>query len=122
MNISITWNPGDTWRKLGYFYYTNSLLFRSVVEQNPQWNVLEEPPVGAVLQLSVNSQRSLSLTNTTGFFPDVQDAYTQQFIFPFETPEEYQAQASKYSLYSLLNYDELNGWTQDTELAATGSL
>jgi hypothetical protein len=121
MNISITWNPGDTWRKLGYFYYTNSLDFRSVIEQNPQWSVTEEPPVGAVLSLDVNSQRQLSSTNNSGFFVDTENAGILERIFPFDSLAEYDAQASKYNLYSLVNYNEVNGYTQDTPEALTGN-
>jgi hypothetical protein len=121
MNISITWNPGDTWRKLGYFYYTNSLDFRSVIEQNPQWSVTEEPPVGVVLSLDVNSQRVLSSTNNDGFFVNTENAGVLERIFPFESLEEYEAQASKYNLYSLVNYNEVNGYTMDTPEALTGN-
>jgi hypothetical protein len=122
MNISVTWNPGDTWRKLGYFYYTDSLDYRSVIEQNPQWGVLTEPPVGAVLLLDVNDSRLNTGLNVAGFFPDVPDEGESETIFPFEYMEQYETQAAKYSLYSLLNYNELNGYTQDTPEAATGDL
>jgi len=121
MNISITWNPGDTWRKLGYFYYTNSLDFRSVIEQNPQWSVTEEPPIGVVLSLDVNSQRVLSSTNNSDFFVDTENAGVLERIFPFGSLAEYDAQASKYNLYSLVNYNEVNGYTQDTPEALTGN-
>jgi hypothetical protein len=121
MNISITWNPGDTWRKLGYFYYTNSLDFRSVIEQNPQWSVTEEPPVGVVLSLDVNSQRVLSSTNNDGFFVNTENAGVLERIFPFESLAEYEAQASKYNLYSLVNYNEVNGYTMDTPEARSGN-
>ena len=121
MNISITWNPGDTWRKLGYFYYTNSLDFRSVIEQNPQWSVTEEPPVGVVLSLDVNSQRVLSSTNNSDFFVNTENAGVLERIFPFDSLAEYDAQASKYNLYSLVNYNEVNGYTQDTPEALTGN-
>lgn len=121
MNISITWNPGDTWRKLGYFYYTNSLQYRSVIEQNPQWNVMIEPPIGTVLSLDVDDSRTLSTTNNSGFFSTATDEYLQDIIFPFEYEEQYYSQAAKYSLYSLVNYNELNGYTQDTTQAATGN-
>ena len=121
MNISITWNPGDTWRKLGYYYYTNSLDYRAVIEQNPQWDVITEPPTGAVFVLDVEDSRQLSGTTNSGFFPQLPDAYVQESIFPFNTITEYEDQAAKYSLYSLLNYNELNGYTQDTDQAATGN-
>jgi ABC-type Fe2+-enterobactin transport system substrate-binding protein len=121
MNVSVTWNPGDTWRKLGYLYYTNSLEFRAVIDQNPQWSVTEEPPVGTVLSLSVNNQRALGAANNPTFFVDTDDAYTQELIFPFGSTQEYEAQVAKYSLYSLLNYNELNGYTMDTTEAKTGN-
>jgi len=122
MNVSITWNPGDTWRKLGYYYYTDSLKFRAVIEQNPQWSVIEEPPVGAVLSLEVDSARNISTTNNSGFFSLETDGFAQEAIFPFEFQEQYDSQIKKYSIYSLINYNELNGYTQDTEQAATGNL
>lgn len=122
MNVSITWNPGDTWRKLGYYYYTDSLKFRAVIEQNPQWSVIEEPPVGAVLSLEVDSARNISTTNNSGFFSLETDEFAQEAIFPFEFQEQYDSQIKKYSIYSLINYNELNGYTQDTEQAATGNL
>ena len=121
MNVSITWNPGDTWRKLGYYYYTNSLDYRAVIEQNPQWQVTEEPPVGAVLLLNVNSERVRTSTNTPGFFVDTTDAGVLETVFPFDSVAEYEAQATKYSVYSLVNYNELNGYTMDTEVALTGN-
>ena len=122
MDISITWNPGDTWRKLGYFYYTNSLEYRAVIEQNPQWNVMEEPPIGAVLSLNADQSRTLGTTNNSGFFSTAAaDEYIQDLVFPFEYEEQFLDQAAKYSLYSLVNYNELNGYTQDTPEAASGN-
>jgi hypothetical protein len=121
MNITVTWNPGDTWRKLGYYYYTDSLDYRTVLEQNPQWNVITEPPTGAVLILNVDNTRTAGTTTNSGFFPQVQDGYIDQFIFPFESQTDYDAQASKYNLYGILNYNECNGYTQDTPQAAGGS-
>jgi hypothetical protein len=120
MNISITWNPGDTWRKLGYYYYTNSLDYRAVIEQNPQWNVTEEPPTGAVLLLNVNNARARTSLNNDGFFVNTEDVAVLEAIFPFDSVEEYEAQATKYNLYSLINYNECNGYTMDTPEALTG--
>ena len=87
-NVSITWNPGDTWRKLGYYYYTDSLDYRGVIEQNPQWSVTEEPPVGTVMLLNVNPSRVRAGTNLSGFFVDTEDAGVQELIFPFDYVSE----------------------------------
>jgi hypothetical protein len=121
MNISITWNPGDTWRKLGYYYYTNSLDYRAVIEQNPQWSVTEEPPVGTVMLLNVNDARVRTGINNSGFFVNTEDAGVLEAIFPFDYVEEYEAQAMKYNVYALVNYNELNGYTMDTTEALTGN-
>ena len=121
MNVTITWNPGDTWRKLGYLYYTDSLQYRAVLEQNPQWSVMTEPPIGASLLLDVNEARQLSATGNPGFFVDTPDVNMQEMVFPFEYPEQYYAQAAKYSLYSIVNYNECNGYTMDTPEALTGN-
>ena len=121
MNVSITWNPGDTWRKLGYLYYTNSLDYRGVIEQNPQWTVTEEPPVGTVLSLQVNADRTRSGIDNPEFFVDTENNGIQELIFPFDYRSQYDAQAAKYSLYSLTNYNQLNGYTMDTPEATTGN-
>ena len=77
--------------------------------------------MGTVLSLSVNNQRSPGFAGNPSFFVDTDDAYTQELIFPFSSLQEYEAQAVKYSLYSLVNYNELNGYTMDTPEALTGN-
>ena len=92
-----------------------------MIEQNPQWSVTEEPPIGAVLSLNVNTARTRAATNNSGFFVDTENAGVLETIFPFDSLEAYNRQAAKYNLYSLVNYNELNGYTMDTPEALTGN-
>lgn len=93
-----------------------------MIEQNPQWSVFEEPPIGTVISLEVDDSRTLGTTNTSGFFSSAATDYAEQEkYFPFDYKEQYEAQAAKYSFYSLVNFNELNGYTQDTPEAQTGN-
>jgi len=46
MTVSFPFQQQHTWRKLGYLYFTDSLDYRQVLEENPQWKVTELPPWG----------------------------------------------------------------------------
>ena len=52
MTISFPFEQQFTWRQLGYLYFQDSLDYREVLTQNPEWNVTELPPIGAQLRLS----------------------------------------------------------------------
>ena len=54
--ITVPFQPQFNWRKLGYLFYTDSMKYRDVLDNNPQWTVTELPPLGA--QLSIQSELS----------------------------------------------------------------
>ena len=114
-----TFAPGDTWRKLGYLAYTNSTDYRQVLETNPDWDVLTLPPVGAVIKIEVEDSKP-GQTLVSGFFWEEVDNNIEATIFPFDSITQYESQVSKYTYYSLLNNNELNGYTMDTNEAVTG--
>jgi hypothetical protein len=111
-----------TWRKLGYLFFTNSLSYREVLEQNRQWNVTELPPVGA--QLVVNGSEAGRSNNGiigTTLTPAQQTGEDPaQTIYPFNTPAEYEQAVDRYNLYGVLYRESLNGYSADSEAAATG--
>jgi hypothetical protein len=108
---------GDTWRKLGYVYYTNSLEYREVINQNPQWTVVENPPVGAQLLISPDG----SSPNQQSLFTDgLESFYTQDIIFPYTVVDEFVAATIRYPLSALLDPYAINGYSQDDEQAFTG--
>jgi len=68
MSVSFPFQQQFTWRKLGFLYFTNSLSYREVLEENPQWKVTELPPVGAQIRLSNVSPQSTPGGITQGSF------------------------------------------------------
>jgi hypothetical protein len=108
---------GDTWRKLGYVYFTNSLDYREVIDQNPQWTVVENPPVGAQLRITSSG---LSSNEQSTFLGGLESFYTQDIIFPFTETDEFIAATIRYPLPALLNPYAINGYSQDDEQAFTG--
>jgi hypothetical protein len=122
MTVSFPWQPQYSWRKLGYLAYTNSLQYREVLEQNPQWSVWELPPIGAQMRLTSApttsgtpgglTQGSFITGESTG---DASDA-----IFPYDTQKEYNTALYRYTLQGVLDRESLNGITFDSTQAITG--
>jgi hypothetical protein len=123
MTVSVPFQQQDTWRKLGYLYFTNSLDYREVLTQNPQWKVTELPPVGAQLRLSPSANTSGTpggLTQGSFIFglPTGQDSAA---FFPFITEETYTTSLNRYTLQGVIDSEELNGITFDSTQAITGN-
>jgi hypothetical protein len=122
MTVSVPFQQQDTWRKLGYLYFTNSLDYREVLEQNPQWKVTELPPLGAQLRISASANTSGTpggLTQGSFLFglPSGQDSTA---IFPYDTEESYDIALNRYTLQGVIDREELNGITFDSTQAITG--
>ena len=122
MTVSVPFQQQFTWRKLGYLYFTNSLDYRQVLEQNPQWKVTELPPLGAQLRISPAAGTSgtaggLSQGSFVFGLPTGQD---QVNIFPYETEESYSLSLSRYTLQGVLDRESINGITLDSTQAITG--
>jgi len=107
-----------TWRKLGYGFYSNSLAYRQVLDNNPRWSVVELPPPGTVLVGGTTnsgagaSQQSPIFGRSSG--QEVLDFY------PFSSEGEYFSSLSLYSRSSLREVSRLNGWSMDSSEVVTG--
>jgi hypothetical protein len=120
MTVSIPFDQSYTWRKLGFLYFTDSLSYREVLEQNPQWDVTELPPVGAQLRISsVGAQASNALSQGSFVF-DGTDNPVQEFIYPFDTLEDYVVSLVRYPEAALANVNQINGINYNDTAAITG--
>ena len=119
MTVSIPFEPQFSWRKLGYLYFTDSLSYREVLEQNPQWTVTELPPIGAQLRISGANGFAGTLTQGSFIFglPAGQQA---DAIFPYDTEQEYVDALDKYTVQGVVERDTINGITLDSIQAITG--
>jgi len=122
MTVSVSFQQPFTWRKLGYLYFTNSLDYRQVLEENPQWTVTELPPLGAQLRISP----AAGTTGTPGglsqgsFVFGLPTGQEQINVFPFETEESYNIALNRYTLQGVIDREEINGITFDSTPAITG--
>ena len=119
MTISVPFQPQFTWRKLDYLYFEDSLSYREVLEQNPQWTVTELPPVGAQLLISGQNGTAGTLSQGNFIFGDV-NPETYDDIFPYETEVSYTAALDRYTLQGVVERDTINGITLDSAQAVTG--
>ena len=120
MSISVPFQQQFTWRKLGYLYFEDSLSYREVLEQNPQWSVTELPPIGA--QLLISGQNGTSGTLSQGnFIFGLPNASVYDNIFPYDSEASYTTALNRYTLQGVVERDSINGITLDSAQAITGS-
>lgn len=122
MTVSVSFQQNFTWRKLGYLYFTNSLDYRSVLEQNSQWRVTELPPIGAQLLISPDSNSLGTPGGLTqgSFITNSTTSAQSDAIYPFDSEESYTKALYRYNLQGVVERESLNGITFDSEQAVTG--
>jgi hypothetical protein len=122
MTVSFPWQPQHSWRKLGYLAFTNSLDYREVLEQNPQWKVTELPPLGAQIRISpaAGTSGNPGGLRQGSFIFGLPAGQNQAAIFPFDTPGAYREALNRYTLQGVLDRETINGITFDSVSAITG--
>lgn len=123
MTVSVPFQQQHTWRKLGYLYFTDSLEYREVLTQNPQWKVTELPPLGAQLRLSpaVNTVGTPGGLSQGSFIVGQPTGQNAANIYPYDTPEAYTEALNRYTLQGVIDHETLNGITFDSIPAITGN-
>jgi hypothetical protein len=122
MTVSVPFQQQFTWRKLGYLYFTDSLSYREVLNQNPQWKVTELPPIGAQLRITGTSNGN----GTTGglsqgsFIFGLPTGEQRDAIYPFDTTESYVEALNRYTVQGVVDRDSINGVHLDSASAITG--
>ena len=119
MTVSLPWQQTFTWRKLGYLFFQDSLKYRDVLEQNPQWQVNKLPPIGAQLRITGNGGATNGLSISPFIF-GLPTGNESDAIFPFDTESEYVASLDRYTLEGVTNRNNINGITMDSTQAITG--
>ena len=122
MTVSVPWQQQHTWRKLGYLYFTNSLEYRQVLEENPQWKATELPPIGAQLRLSPAANTSGTPGGLTqgSFIFGLPTGENAAEIFPYDTEASYTQALNRYTLQGVVERESINGITFDSTQAITG--
>lgn len=119
MSVSLPFQQQFTWRKLGYLFFEDSLSYREVLEQNPQWSVTRLPPVGAQLRISGNGGNAGTLSQGN-FIVGLPSGEEEAVIFPYDTADQYDAALYRYTLQGVVERETLNGITFDSTQAITG--
>jgi hypothetical protein len=119
MTVSVPFQQQFTWRKLGYLFFTDSLSYREVLEQNPQWKVTELPPIGAQIRVSAAQNEISGLVQGNFIFGNPL-ADSKFEIYPFDTIEDYTKALIKYSPSAVAQRDKINGYSIDSEVTTQG--
>jgi hypothetical protein len=116
---SLSFQSGSTWRKLGFALHSNSLAYRDVLEDNPQWNVMSNPPVGTALRTRSSTQVSAGASSMSPLIvtSSVGDSLT---YFPFDNRSDYVASVAKYTTSALNDVERLNGWSENSSTVDSG--
>ena len=122
MTVSLPFQQEHSWRKLGYLYFTDSLNYREVLLQNPQWKVTELPPVGAQLRVSPSENSGGTPGGLTqgSFIFGLPNGEAELEVYPFDTEEEYTTALNRYTLQGVVERESINGLTFDSPQAVTG--
>ena len=123
MTVSLPFQQQDTFRKLGYLYFTDSLNYREVLNQNPQWKVTELPPIGAQLHVSPSedSGGTPGCLTQGSFIFGLPNGEPEREIYPYDTEEQYDIALYRYTLQGVVDREALNGLTFDSSQALTGN-
>ena len=78
------------------------------------------PPVGAQLRISSAAAQSSSTLSQGGFVFNGTDNPVQQFIYPFDTLEDYVVSLVRYPEAALANVNQINGINYNDTAAITG--
>lgn len=119
MAVSLPFQPEFTWRKLGYLFFEDSLSYREVLEQNPQWSITKLPPNGAELRIR-GSGGAAGTLNQGDFIFGLPTGSQEDLIFPFTSETEYTEALNRYTLQGVVERETLNGITIDSQQAFTG--
>jgi hypothetical protein len=109
-----------TWRKLGFLLYYNSVNYRQVLEENPQWSVIDLPPIGAQMRSDAGTQARSGLSQASFIYTTGTESSDDGF-FPYGSREEYIKSLVRYTPSAINQLTKINGYTADTEEAQTGN-
>jgi hypothetical protein len=109
-----------TWRKLGYLVFSDSLAYRDVLDENPQWNVVTLPPIGAQIALNSGAQSSNGQLLQSAFVFGLPSGDVSDEISPYSSEKEYFSALNRYNVAGVTNRSRINGYSFDDYSARTG--
>lgn len=116
----VFFKAGSTWRKLGYALNSDSLTYREIIENNPQWDVTEYPPVGTELRVKTPVSETNAGLSQQSPIVSMTSSNNPLAYYPFYSRESYLESALRYSAGALKNVESLNGWSQNSVASDTG--
>ena len=116
---TFVFQPGMTWRKLGFALYSDSLAYRRVLEENPAYGVTRNPAPGTVLRKSSPTVPVAGASQQPSIYSQPSGQATPSY-FPFDSQNEYYSSLFRYSSLSLREVDRNNGWTNDSYPVVSG--
>jgi hypothetical protein len=118
MFVSLPFQQQFTWRKLGYLFFQDSLSYREVLDQNPQWGVTKLPPIGA--QLTIQGTNGGGGMTQGTYIAGLPNGISSDTIFPYDTESEYVDALNRYTLQGVVEREKVNGVCIDSVQAITG--
>ena len=130
----IVWRSTDKWRSVAYLYFGDSREWRSLLVDNPSYDIRYLPSPGTVINIDSRSQQGKTTfggASTPGLLaqPDtnldlrgprsVTQADPQQAsIFPWDNASDYANRLGEYTALALLSPDRTNGFALDSPQAS----
>lgn len=112
---TFVFQPGLTWRKAGYAFFSDSLAYREVLNSNPVWDITSQPAPGSSLYKP--DGRSSRGSMETGL---MYSSANPETYYPYDSAEEYNKAFYRYNMQSLLDVERYNGWSLTSTPILTG--
>ncbi len=128
------WRSTDKWRNVAYLYFGDSREWRSLLVDNPSYDIRYLPAPGTVISINSRSQQGKTVfggASRPGLLaqPDtnldlrgprsITQANPQQAsIFPWDNVSEYANRLGEYTALALLSPDRTNGFSLDSPQAS----
>lgn len=131
------WTQGDSWNKLAYAYTGDSRNFREILSYNESFDIRNEPAQGVGVfvtgpngetgktpeSAAAGSPGTLNQLDTAiNFSPDTanpENVDIASAIFPWDTLDRFTERLSRYTAFSLLQRDRINGYGLDSSQASS---
>lgn len=119
---TFVFQPGATWRKVGFAFYSDSLAYREILDANPFWDITKSPVPGTPLYKPEDTGLSSGGLTQAGITTNVNITSPQasNSYYPFSSESEYLRALSLYTVANTSDIERYNGWTATSSQVISG--
>lgn len=107
--------PGLTWRKAGFYLFSDSLAYREVIDANPGWDISGQPAPGTMMNNPGTGGRRGGLNQIPGQVPTRRSNQDPKSYYPYSSWDEFADSLTRYPPSALKDVEKYNGWSSTSD-------